>query len=290
MASLGLVPEELKQLDVMRNRFHQLASSLGSLRGTVFATQPLPSRESLQASAAILLQNVNSIQDIASENAELFQRIAIHPSTNFPGRTQEQILLHLLRKKLEPDIESWVEEARDTARAAGLDASKLGSGFTDDNNEDAGGYGLEQEGEVPPDAFNEQWADIRDACDEGIMNYIQNQASEPYTIAEQEVGTRNVRTGLKRSLEDESDEDEEDEDESDEEMGGAGKAGGAGVPAPVPGYGQQPGMPGQAKPLGMLPEQVLWFAARGDLNMPPNIDLESTRRMREAGKRPGAVR
>lgn len=242
-----------------------------------------------------MLQNVNSIQEITNENAELLQRIALHPSTNYPGRTQEHILLTLLRKKLEPDIESWVEEARETARAAGLDPSKLvpggklGGGYGDDDS-DNDAYGLDdQEGEIPPDPFNEQWADIRDACFEGIKDYIENQAPEPYTIAEQQMGIKNVRTGLKRSLEEESEEDEDEEDEEDDEdMGGVLKDGTA-----VPVMGQ--GAPGSAggvpsKVPGLQPEHLFWFAARGDLNLPPYVELASQRKVREAGKKPGVAR
>ncbi|KAK5663598.1 hypothetical protein OQA88_4029 [Cercophora sp. LCS_1] len=271
MSSLGLAQDELKQLDLMRNRFLQLASSLISLQKNVITTQPLPSRESLQASALILLQNVKSIQEITNENAELFSRIAVHPSTNFPGRTQEHILLTLLRKKLEPDVETRVEEARETARSAGLDASKLasgkiGGGYGDDDD----GVGYEEEGGVPEDPFNELWADIRDACFEGIKEFIETQASEAYTVAEKELGTENVRTGLKRNLEEDSEEDD-DEEEEEEEMVGQGTKG-----AVIGGNALQP-------------EHVLWFAARGDLSLPPNIELESQRRAREA-KRPGAAR
>lgn len=44
MASLNLAPEELKQLELLRNRFAQLTSSLQSLRANVINSNPLPSR------------------------------------------------------------------------------------------------------------------------------------------------------------------------------------------------------------------------------------------------------
>ena len=43
MASLNLAPEELKQLELMRNRFLQLTNSLNSLMRDVFSIHPLPS-------------------------------------------------------------------------------------------------------------------------------------------------------------------------------------------------------------------------------------------------------
>jgi hypothetical protein len=42
MASLNMSPEELKQLELLRNRFAQLSSSLTSLRAHVMNSNPLP--------------------------------------------------------------------------------------------------------------------------------------------------------------------------------------------------------------------------------------------------------
>ena len=44
MASLGLAPDEFKQLDMVRNRFAQLAQSLNSLHNNIYHSDPLPSR------------------------------------------------------------------------------------------------------------------------------------------------------------------------------------------------------------------------------------------------------
>lgn len=44
MASLNMTNEELKQLELLRNRFAQLTSSLASLRASVLNSNPLPSR------------------------------------------------------------------------------------------------------------------------------------------------------------------------------------------------------------------------------------------------------
>ncbi|KAK3337290.1 mediator complex, subunit Med8 [Cercophora scortea] len=293
MASLNLAPEELKQLEMMRNRYLQLNNSLDSLLQNVSTSQPLPSRESLQASASILQHNLKSIQDITNDNAELFQRVTVHPSTNFPGRTQEHILLQLLRKKLEPNVETWVEEARNAARSAGIDASKLGTGKVRGGGgygeEDDDDYGVDQ-GDAPSDPFDEEWADIRDACFEGIKGYIETQAREPYTAAEREIGTENVRTGLKRSLDDESDEEDEDDSENessedeDDDMMDVDKAA-TGVPPPAQ------AVPPAGKPAvkvpAIQPEVVLWWAAGGDTNLPRNIDMEFDRKAREANRRPG---
>jgi mediator of RNA polymerase II transcription subunit 8 len=71
----------------------------------------------------------------------------------------------------------------------------------------------------------------------------------------------NVRTGLRKDLEEESD-DEEDEDEDDEgEDGAGGEVGG-------------PGQAGLQPPRGLEPETLLWFASRGDFNVPPSVEYE----------------
>ncbi|KAM7224530.1 mediator of RNA polymerase II transcription subunit 8 [Rhypophila decipiens] len=299
MASLNLAPEELKQLEMMRNRFKQLSSSLDSLLRDVYNIQPLPSGESIQTSASILQQHIKSIQDISSENAHLLQRLVVHPSTNYPGRTQEGILLTLLRKKLEPEIEHWVEGAREAAKDAGIDISKLSggsrfagsgeSGGTDEDDEDA--YGYDPDAANSNDIFNEQWADIRGMCNDGIVDYITNQANEPYTVAERAMGTHNVRTGLRRNLEEDEDESEE-EEEDDEDNRMDEDVMEISRPRVVP-----PRRPGAAAAAvggiegnQLQPEHMLWYLARGDVSIPPNLDMEYLRRTKEAAKRAGPGR
>ncbi|KAK3328920.1 mediator of RNA polymerase II transcription complex subunit 8-domain-containing protein [Apodospora peruviana] len=299
MASLNLAPEESKQIELLRNRFTQLTHSLESLLRDMYTIQPLPSRESLQASATILQHTIYSIQHLSNDNADLFQRITVHPSTNFPGRTQEHVLLTLLRKKLEPDVEKWVEDAREAARVAGIDVTKLsqpgntkkgGGGYDEeDDDEDVYGGGDDNDDDVPSDAFNEQWADIKNMCFEAITDYIQNQAGKLYTTAERAQGIRNVRTGLRRSLADEEDEDDEEDESSDEDEDEDenNKMDEDLVEVPRPGA---PVTKPVAKVNGatpkMEPEHMLWFLARGDVNIPPNLDIESTRKVRMMARAP----
>ncbi|KAK3355132.1 mediator of RNA polymerase II transcription complex subunit 8-domain-containing protein [Neurospora tetraspora] len=268
--SLRLAPDEFKQLEVLRNRFHQLTHSLNSLFNDIQRSQPLPSQESLTASAAILQKSLETIQKLADENSELFQRIVVHPSTNFPGRTQEHILLQLLRKKLEPEVESWVEDARSVARASGLDPSKLASsqqrtnGYDDDDDD----YRDEEE-DAPSDPFNEQWADMFQVSMDSIRDYLMNQANEPYTVAEREMGIENVRTGLKRSLEEEESEEEDEDEDEDEDR-----------PLAAAGLGNV-----NAANL-FHPEHVLWLASRGNMKLPKNVDLEAIRKREKPRGRP----
>ncbi|MFW9777187.1 hypothetical protein, partial [Brucella melitensis] len=71
-----------------------------------------------QASAQIIQRNLQSLLDSVNDNADLLNRMAIHPSPNFPGRTQENALGQLLRKKLEPDVEELVAKGRDASALA----------------------------------------------------------------------------------------------------------------------------------------------------------------------------
>ncbi|KAK5631683.1 hypothetical protein RRF57_007397 [Xylaria bambusicola] len=201
MSSLGLSQEELKAVEQTRQRLSQLSSSLNSLKNDIFISNPLPNLDSLQASADILNHNVHAILEILAQNNALFSRVAIHPSTNFPGRTQENILLQLLRKKPEPDVEATIDKGRQTLATmplpgnAGLDAAAHSN----------------KEKEA---ALSEIWGTTRNACQERIAEYVVNEEGDYFTAEEHEIGIENVRTGLQRNFEDEyEDEDEEMEDE-----------------------------------------------------------------------------
>ena len=119
-------------------------------------------------------------------NSELLNRTVVFSSTNFPGRTQEGLLLQLLRKKLEPQVETWVGEGR------ALQA---------DPKTDIG----ETEREI--------LKYIKERNPEKAREYITE--SDPYyTKEENEIGRETVRTGLRRKDE----EDESEDGDQDEEM------------------------------------------------------------------------
>lgn len=162
--------------------------------------------------------------------------MALHPSPNFPGRTQEGILTQLLRKKLEPDVEELVDQGRDTARIVSPEGLAM---------------------------LQEVWEECRNWAKERVMKYAREEADDVYTKEEREMGVENVRTGLKKDLEqDEDDESEGDEDEGDEDMEGDGSK-------KEPGEGPPNGLP-----RGPEPETLLWFMARGDFAVPQNVEYE----------------
>lgn len=194
----------------------------------------------MQASAQIIMRNLNNVLDSISENNELFARVAIHPSTNYPGRTEENVLLQLIRKKLEPDIEEEVEQGRQIALLAS-----------------PGGI----------EALQDVWRELRRWTLERIQTYVRDEYGDEYTKEEREQGIEHVRTGLKRSLEDEEDSEEEDDDEGDQEEDGneAFEEEETATSAKAPG-------PGPEQSRGPEPETMLWFAARGDFDVPSNVE------------------
>lgn len=82
------------------------------------------------------------------------------------------------------------------------------------------------------EAWREQrelWGWARKYCDERIGQYAMEETNEVYTAEERTLGIENVRTGLRRNLDEEKDEDEDE----DEEEGAAAEGGNGGVPEEV---------------------------------------------------------
>ncbi|KAI0201530.1 mediator of RNA polymerase II transcription complex subunit 8-domain-containing protein [Astrocystis sublimbata] len=235
MSSLGLSQDELKAVEQTRQRLAQL--------------------DSLQASADILNHNLSAILEILAQNYELFSRVATHPSTNFPGRTQETALLLLLRKKPEPDVEAAMEEGSKALASMPLPAHLQPSNTlttaaaTPNNSHD----------KAKEDALEDIWAAARQMCHERIAEYVMNEENDPYTAEEREMGTENVRTGLRRNLDDDSD-DEEDDDMEDVDGGGHTSQEPIDIdrppPPPAPGISTQ-------EVEGATPEAILRIATRG---------------------------
>ncbi|KAI1145972.1 mediator of RNA polymerase II transcription complex subunit 8-domain-containing protein [Nemania diffusa] len=199
MSSLGLSQEELKAVEQTRQRLSQLSASLNSLMNDAFVSNPLPSVDSLEASADILNHNVRAILEITTQNNELFSRVTIHPSTNFPGRTQEHLLLQLLRKKPDPEVETAMEAGSKTLASMPFPgrAPSTTAGTQDQEKESA---------------LAAIWDDVRQGCQRRIGEYVMNEESDSFTAEEHEMGIENVRTGLQRSFEDEYEDDDEDMD------------------------------------------------------------------------------
>ncbi|EFQ27846.1 RNA polymerase II mediator complex component Med8 [Colletotrichum graminicola] len=247
--ALGISADEFKAIEQTRQRLFQLSNSIQGLKIDVLKSNPLPPPSSLQAQSQILLRNLQSLLETLTENTHVFQHLHVFPDVAYPGRVHENILTQLLRKKLEPGVEEWVERGREATNELRASApGGVGGG---------GEAGLE-----------EVWRGVRDWTVERVQRYVLEEAGDVYTAEERERGVENVRTGLKRSLEDdEDDEDDDEEDESDEEGGVDGDV-------VMSGQGQQQ-QAKPPKPTGPEPEMLFWFEARGDFDLPQNVDLLS---------------
>ena len=224
MADVHLRPEDLKALDQARQKLSQIEGNIGSVKNDMLQNNPLPQwsveslfetllvkyrplnsiltlfsrRESLQASAAILNRLVSDMSKHLAQHADLFQRVAVHPSTNFPGRTQEPVLHNLLRKKLDIPVEDMVKEGRE----------------------------IQAENEKDNEKENDElWTWTREWVGERVAMHVISTQGQYYTAEEKEKGIESVRTGLRRKFEEEegseeaSDDDEEDEDEDMDDVG-----------------------------------------------------------------------
>lgn len=187
---------------------------------------------SIQASTQIIQSSLSDLLTLIHSNAGLLSSMAVRPSSNFPGTTQEAALQSLVRKKPDPEVEAAIEKSRRFVE------------------EDVTQDGLK--------SMHEVWTDARDWIQKRIMSYVSEEAGDVYTKEERERGVDSVRTGLKRDLEEDEEEDEDEEDE-DEEM--------EGVEKPKEDKAKEE----PEIPRGPEPETLLWFAARGDFAVPDNV-------------------
>ncbi|KAI1445863.1 mediator of RNA polymerase II transcription complex subunit 8-domain-containing protein [Annulohypoxylon stygium] len=244
MESANLTQDDYKALEATRLRLMQVSSAIGTLKASVLSSNPLPNLESLQNHADILQGKIQSVLEGMSSTlvADSFSRITVHPSTNFPGRTQQPILLQLLRKKPEPDVELAMDEGRK------IFAEWSQSSDSSDAHIDAGKGGGKGVGELEA-----VWESARKFCQTRLTEYVEDEGNDMFTEEERVRGVENVRTGLKRSLLDDEDEDEDEEEDSDDVMEIDRPP-----PPPAPGIATQ-------EVEGAALENVMRFAARGEI-------------------------
>ena len=96
-----------------------------------------------------------------------------------------------------------------------------------------------------------------------VASYVREEAGDAYTKEEREAGVENVRTGLKRELEESDEEEDDDEEEEDEDE-----------VMEVDAQGQNAGLKTKKEQTarGPEPETILWFAARGDFDVPNGVE------------------
>lgn len=147
-------------------------------------------RPHLQTTAQVLSFNLAQLSETFSTHSQFLKEAHAFPLPNFPGHTQEALLQQLLRKKLEPRGEEWIDTYSKDA-GEGLKTQELKElwGWAGKTSNGIVGPMLDEEG-----AFQDD-----------------------FTIAEKEEGIENVVTGLRRKMW-ESDDEDEDEDGDDDKM------------------------------------------------------------------------
>lgn len=175
-----------------------------------------------------------------SKNADLLNRTVVFPSASYPGRTQEGLLTQLLRKKLEPPVENWVEEGRVIAQDERV-----------------------TKGEDEFLMWAQNWAKER------VTRYVEGENGDDYTVEERELGIENVNTGLKSDYEpDESVKSNEDEEMTDVGVAvtGARRTSLGQVEYDLGQVKKQPNANGKARSV----EDILRFATTGVMDPIPS--------------------
>ncbi|KAL9135646.1 MAG: hypothetical protein Q9175_003157 [Cornicularia normoerica] len=170
------------------------------------------SSSSLHSLSQITSQNLASVSAHLTTHAPLLSSLVAYPVPLYPGREQEPVLNQLLRKKLEPQVEDWVEEGR----LAGEEVVK-----------EDGGRGR--------DEITELW---EWACIAANEQARKHEWGGDYTLEEIAGGIENVVTGLR-------DEDSDEEEEEKEDEGGTSGA------AEVEGHESKKPEEGGGMPLSM---------------------------------------
>ncbi len=129
-----------------------------------------------------------------ADNQQLLSSLVAYPLPQYPS-AQAHLLEHILRTKLEPEVEEWVEKGQEIAKDTFQGRHKGLSDFDRDQLW--------------------QWAPL--VANDEIRK--QNWGGD-YTMAEKEAGIENITTGLKRELQEPPDPDDHDDgervDESDD--------------------------------------------------------------------------
>jgi len=191
----ALDSDQVRSLDQTRQRLLSLHTSLVALRSDISQNPQLPLWPALQTHANLISSSLQTITDGLSRHREAFSSAVVNPLPQFPAKERAFILETLLRTKLEPNIEEWVEEGEAVATRQNRPAHR---GLTDVDRDALWQWAP---GAANAEARKQKWG-------------------ADYTLEEKQNGIEHVRTGLRRELleplDDDGADDEEDEEEYDE--------------------------------------------------------------------------
>ncbi|KAK2809225.1 hypothetical protein FQN50_004061 [Emmonsiellopsis sp. PD_5] len=189
-----ITPPQLKVLEQTRQRLVQLTQSLASLINNINQSDPLPAWSSLQSQATIISNNLLTVSQQLTDHESLLSSLVAYPTPQFPGNSEAAMLSQLLRTKLEPRVEDWVARGR-----------SLGNTTTTTQQED-----LTLTAAQLTELWH--WAPV-----EANMEARRRNWGGDYTLEEKEAGVKNVVTGLRRRLVEDSGSESGSEEESEEE-------------------------------------------------------------------------
>lgn len=101
----------IQSLDHIRLRLQLLTTSLQSLQARIASTPVLPPVPVIYSSISVTLTQLSSLTDALSRHAVELSRISVTPNNQFPITTAESLLTTLLRTKVNPDTETWLNQA-----------------------------------------------------------------------------------------------------------------------------------------------------------------------------------
>ncbi|EME48421.1 hypothetical protein DOTSEDRAFT_18955 [Dothistroma septosporum NZE10] len=194
---MALPQESQRAIDNLRTRLSMLSNSLGAMQREFNESNPLPTWPRLQSQAVTLGNNLQEIADVLNSQHQLFSTMHAYPVPSFPGTTQEPVLQGLLRKKLDPRAEEWIDEALKEEKVSAI------------QNGDKGGAQI-----LSMKQMQDLWESAGPTFQEILQPLMEDGILEDeYTIQEREDGIQNVVTGIRRKLYGPLDDDDEDEDE-----------------------------------------------------------------------------
>lgn len=209
----ALDSDQVRSLDQTRQLLLSLHTSLVALRSDISQNPQLPSwyellnavipiltdpsaRPALQTHANLISNNLQTITDSLSTHRETFSSAVVNPLPQFPGKERAFILETLLRTKLEPGLQEWIEEGETVATQQQKPAYR---GLSPSERDALWQWAP---GAANAEARKQKWG-------------------ADYTLEEIQNGIENVKTGLRRELveppeDDDVDDDDEEEDEYDQ--------------------------------------------------------------------------
>ncbi|KAI9662652.1 MAG: mediator of RNA polymerase II transcription subunit 8 [Alyxoria varia] len=110
--------DEIQALEQTRQRLFHLNGTLQSLHKDLTTHDPLPPWPDLHGKAHIASMHLQSMVANLDAHRGILGAAHAYPIPSFPSRNHENVVNQLLRKKLEPPVENWIEEGHN--EAAGL--------------------------------------------------------------------------------------------------------------------------------------------------------------------------